>query len=1202
MNNFFLVILTAITPAVSFCQLQKPSVINEHSQQNSKEQNYQSVACNVQKSYGCWEELDGSYTNITNSFTGASGTYAASYPLDDGSYGPIDLGWNYSYYGETFTSIYINVNGNITFGNQYSAYSASGFPSASVPGMIAPFWGDVDLRGTGTGANQVYFKLESNRIIIQWIGVGYYNQNTDVTNTFQLILTDGTDPSLGSNYNTRFAYGDMNWCVGDASGGSNGFGSTVYATVGAQTNTGSNYYQIGLFGKNNYDYDGAGGALDGVHYLDGRCVTMDLTSINVPPVANDLPNSREVNLCPGMTYNLTSNFVAPEVTQSTSTVVTNSTLSNFSSSSSTGNLSEQTITIVTTEADIGTHVVTYTATDNGSPVGVTIDSITINVFDCAEQGTPASLEFDGVDDYVYVQHHWPGLFSGATGTFGAWVYPETQTSTGEVPFMFKDEQFFLGMNGATGIPKFKIFVTDTWYTVNGVSALPTDRWTHVAGTFDETTIKIYVDGQLQATGSTSDHADTSPHHLYFGKNTVTDDFYKGKLDDLQIWNGLFTGEEIGEYRFELGSADTMYLEAHYKLRRGVVVDDEKSDYAGVLFNFDSENCWKTNYATVWSGAESNEFDEKSNWEEGFVPIRVASGNTEATQYVVIKKVESGNVPFDLNTDAEVNDIIFNSQSAATINTLGNLKVYKNLRTYESPNYLGDVTISGLSAQNFYGENNFYNLNINGNVTLHSDQKIYRLLTLNTGVLDVNGYEVRLVSDSTYTSALYHNSGTVSGDITMERWLEFDAEANGWHYMSAPMSGITYNQIDDDLPLIGLANGPLDNPWPNVMLYDETNTNTNSQIGWWGPGNINNTIDPTRAFVLYTPHEDHIIDFTGSVNNGQVDVNLTNTASGNPDSDGWNFIGNPYPSMLDWDLITQSPSFPEAVDDAIYFYDYNRNQYATYINDVGTNGGNQNIGTMQGFFIHTNANTTLELNNDFRIIGDNQDYRGASLDKKIISIIVDGMGFTDETVINFDEDASTSFDIHHDALKLGGYYLAPKLYTKIGIQDISINSEPFPELNKVYPLYFEPNQDGLFTIESNYKGDFGPNATYYLEDIKEGVTHDFSTQGPYSFTSITSDPIHRFNIYFVNGSSSEESDLSFDEFNIYSLNKILYLNGVKSNALLNVYSLTGQLLRQDQLLEQSLGTKEVDMSLLRNGVYIIELIMDDEIYTQKVLLK
>src|SRR6185369_2565272 len=56
---------------------------------------------------------------------------------------PIDLPFDFCFYGVPYNQVYINNNGNISFGAQYSDYTAVTFPDPTFS-MIAPFWGDVD--------------------------------------------------------------------------------------------------------------------------------------------------------------------------------------------------------------------------------------------------------------------------------------------------------------------------------------------------------------------------------------------------------------------------------------------------------------------------------------------------------------------------------------------------------------------------------------------------------------------------------------------------------------------------------------------------------------------------------------------------------------------------------------------------------------------------------------------------------------------------------------------------------------------------------------------------------------------------------------------------------------------------------------------------------------------------------------------------
>ncbi|MBK7751046.1 MAG: hypothetical protein IPI41_00145 [Flavobacteriales bacterium] len=112
--------------------------------------------------------------------------------------------------------------------------------------MAAPFWADVDLRGPGVTNNIVQYKVTPTAMLVNWTNVGYYNSMTDKVNTFQLVITEGTDPLVPNGANVSFCYKDMQWTTGSASGGTNGFGGTP-ATVGANEGNGVDYIQFGTF-------------------------------------------------------------------------------------------------------------------------------------------------------------------------------------------------------------------------------------------------------------------------------------------------------------------------------------------------------------------------------------------------------------------------------------------------------------------------------------------------------------------------------------------------------------------------------------------------------------------------------------------------------------------------------------------------------------------------------------------------------------------------------------------------------------------------------------------------------------------------------------------------------------------------------------------------------------------------------------------
>jgi hypothetical protein len=131
-------------------------------------------------------------------------------------------------------------------------------------GLIAPFWADVDTRPAASGI--VWYKITANRLVVIWQEVGYYNQQTDKLNTFQLIMTDGNDPIIGVGNNVGFAYEDMQWTTGSASQGVGGFGG-VPATVGVNKGDGVDFALVGRFDHPGVDYDGPVGNNDGISYL-----------------------------------------------------------------------------------------------------------------------------------------------------------------------------------------------------------------------------------------------------------------------------------------------------------------------------------------------------------------------------------------------------------------------------------------------------------------------------------------------------------------------------------------------------------------------------------------------------------------------------------------------------------------------------------------------------------------------------------------------------------------------------------------------------------------------------------------------------------------------------------------------------------------------------------------------------------------------
>ena len=142
---------------------------------------------------------------------------------DDGSTGSVNIGFSANFFGNTYTSLFVNNNGNVTFNQPLSTFTPFSLLSTNIP-MLAPYFADVDTRGVGSGLVQYGTDTLGGRAVfgVNWIDVGYFGSHVDKLNSFQLIMTDRSDTGAG-NFDFQFNYDKILWETGDASGGSNGF-------------------------------------------------------------------------------------------------------------------------------------------------------------------------------------------------------------------------------------------------------------------------------------------------------------------------------------------------------------------------------------------------------------------------------------------------------------------------------------------------------------------------------------------------------------------------------------------------------------------------------------------------------------------------------------------------------------------------------------------------------------------------------------------------------------------------------------------------------------------------------------------------------------------------------------------------------------------------------------------------------------------
>jgi hypothetical protein len=142
---------------------------------------------------------------------------------DDSSTPPVSLPFTINFFGTSEPALYVNNNGNVTFGQPLTTYTPETLAAAKVA-IIAPFWADVDTRSPSPGVVQYGTNIVDSHSAfgVNWVNVGYYSTHADRLLSCQLVIIDRADIAPG-NFDMEFNYDRVEWEAGDVSGGSGGY-------------------------------------------------------------------------------------------------------------------------------------------------------------------------------------------------------------------------------------------------------------------------------------------------------------------------------------------------------------------------------------------------------------------------------------------------------------------------------------------------------------------------------------------------------------------------------------------------------------------------------------------------------------------------------------------------------------------------------------------------------------------------------------------------------------------------------------------------------------------------------------------------------------------------------------------------------------------------------------------------------------------
>jgi glucose/arabinose dehydrogenase/PKD repeat protein len=162
----------------------------------------------------------------------------------------------------------------------------------------------------------------------------------------------------------------------------------------------------------------------------------------------------------------------------------------------------------------------------------------------------SALSFDGVNDWVTVAD--ANALDLTTGmTLEAWVYPTASGSGSWRNVLIKErtggEAYNLYANTDTNVPAVYVVraaQVNVPLDARGTGALPLNTWTHLAATYDGTTLRMFVNGAQAGSRAVSGAMVTSTGALRVGGNSLWGEYFAGRIDEVRIYNRALTAAEV----------------------------------------------------------------------------------------------------------------------------------------------------------------------------------------------------------------------------------------------------------------------------------------------------------------------------------------------------------------------------------------------------------------------------------------------------------------------------------------------------------------------------------------------------------------------------------------------------------------------------------------------------------------------------------
>lgn len=358
--------------------------------------------------------------------------------------------------------------------------------------------------------------------------------------------------------------------------------------------------------------------------------------------------------------------------------------------------------------------------------------------------------------------------------------------------------------------------------------------------------------------------------------------------------------------------------------------------------------------------------------------------------------------------------------------------------------------------------------------------------------------------------------------------------------------------------------------------------------WWAYNLNDNTISKQAQFMQNR----------GTLNNGNVNIDVTYTPTATYDLhgyktglEGYNLLGNPYQSYLDFDEFVEVNSDLLANSkfaNTYAVYDPSQGNYVQYMSgsSKGSRAAGQYLNMHQGFFIQVNTSGTATFTNDMRSNDGTPNFRGEQPAYPLINFIVtDKDGNTDLAILEVNRRENDG------AKKLRVGNATGRIFFRYNDEKLAIffrdNAEGYQSLN------FDASENGNFTLNWERANDNFSSLT--LIDNITGVKTNMLTHDHYTFEGRIDDYTSRFKIVFGTLTDEDEEEPSIENFAFFN-NGDLIVNG---EGRLDIIDVLGRVLYSAELTDTQ---NTVNLPQNAKGVCMIRLTKGDNVKVQKFFVR